>query len=856
MRNLKNFISLNKRTNFRILLSTSLIAVFGAVSLFLMQPMAQMQDASPASTSKKPRTAPIDTPPSNLNPRDQELADKAAYQNQLKLSLPSEFDLLKSQAPALTQMLTGTIAANAPTFNRPLSFSQGGTCGLSGVGTAVHYKAVPFTLSCMSRVQISLLAADGATVTPASADTYLILYGPGGFNPANACANAITANDDSGSPLSKITTATPLAPGNYTAVVTTFDNEPGDLPYTFSAVQIDTCGNGGGGACTPSSNIIQDGGFEANGDDGTNFFWNTTSTAFDTSLCTLAACGTGGGSATPRTGNGWTWFDGTGDGTDAEDGSVSQSVTIPTGATATLNYYLRVGAVTAPSTSTLKVQVDGMTVQTITEPAAAEAAYTLRTVNLSAFANGASHVVSFVYNRPAGTTGSDNFTIDDVSLAIACAAPTGADLSITNVDTPDTVAPGNIIVYTFLLTNKGPAAANNVTFRTVIPTNTTYNLFLQSDDPGLSCTTPVVGGTGSVNCTIASLPVGTRQFKLRVVVNPGTPVDTIITSRADVTLTQTDPTPLDNTSITTTRVGASSGGVTPPARCLTKALDYDGDRRADFGIFRPSTNFVYINSSAAPDNLTFTGRPFGDATTDFAAPGDYDGDGKTDLAVWRSTNGVFYVIRSSDNTSIAVQFGQNGDQPVARDYDGDCKTDFAVVRKSGGVLTWYILNSGSNNSFRAEQFGSAADVIAPGDYDGDGKSDLAVFRGTGDDPATFFVKQSRDGFTSRQFGLFSDLVVPGDYDGDGKTDFAVVRTGTAFQWYVLRSSDNQFFTRQLGGGSDFMTQADYDGDGKTDVSVFRPQTGIFYVIRSSDNGLTQRQFGQNGDYPIANYDTH
>ena len=624
-------------------------------------------------------------------------------------------------------------------------------------------------------------------------------------------------------------------------------------------MEIDTCGGGGGGGtCTPSSNIITDGGFELTSDDDlTNPFWNSTSTALGTSLCTISACGTGNGTANPRTGNGWTWFDGTLDGTNAEVGTVSQTVTIPTGATATLNYYLRVGAVTAPSNSTLQVKVDGMTVQTINEPAVAEAAYTLRTVNLSAFANGASHVVSFNYNRPAGTTGSDNFTIDDVSLAIACAAPTGADLSITNVDTPDTVSPGNIITYTFLLTNKGPAAANNVTFRTAIPTNTTYNLFLQADDPGLSCTTPAVGGVGSVNCTIASLPVGTRQFKLRVVVNPGTPVDTIITSRADVSLTQTDPTPLDNTSIATTRVGAGTGGgVTPPTPCLTKTLDFDGDRRADYAVFRTSTNFVYVNSSAAPNNLTFTGRPFGDAATDTAVPGDYDGDGKTDLAVWRGTTGIFYVIRSSDNTSIAVQFGQTGDIPVARDYDGDCKTDFAVVRNSGGVLTWYILNSGSNNSFRSEVYGATGDIVAPGDYDGDGKSDLAVFRGTGDNPATFYVKQSSGSFTSRQFGLFSDLVVPGDYDGDGKTDFAVVRAGTSYQWYVLRSSDNQFFTRQLGGGSDFMTQADYDGDGKTDVSVFRPQTGIFYVIRSSDNGVTERQFGQNGDYPIANFDTH
>ena len=425
-----------------------------------------------------------------------------------------------------------------------------------------------------------------------------------------------------------------------------------------------------------------------------------------------------------------------------------------------------------------------------------------------------------------------------------------ADLSLTDVDTPDSVSPGININYSFVLTNNGPGNAANVNFTTAIPTNTTFVLFLQSLDPGFTCTTPAAGGMGSVNCTIASLPPGSVLFKLVVKVNPGTPQDTIIFSRADVTASGTDPTPLNNIATTITRVSGM------PALCLNRTLDFTGDGRADYAVFRPSNNFWFINPSSAASNLTFTGRAFGDAGTDILTPGDYDGDGKTDLAVWRVTNGTFYVLRSSDNTVVVRQFGQNGDQPVARDYDGDCKTDFAVVRQVGGSLVWYILNSGSGNSFRSEAFGSNNDIVAPGDYDGDGKYDLAVFRGTGDQPATFFVKRSSGGFTSQQFGIGSDLVVPGDYDGDGKTDFAVVRTGSSYRWFVLRSSNNSLYSVQLGATPDLTTQADYDGDGKTDVSVYRQATGRFYVIRSTDGGLTERQFGQNGDFPVANFDTH
>jgi hypothetical protein len=170
-------------------------------------------------------------------------------------------------------------------------------------------------------------------------------------------------------------------------------------------------------SCTPNANVVVDGGFEATTGTGTNPNWVSTSTAFGTSLCTAAACGT---NTTPRTGNGWVWFDGTANGTAAEAGTAQQTITIPQGSTATLNFYLRVFTAAAPASSTLTVTVDGAVVQTINEPAASEAAYTLRTVDLSAFANGQPRVLRFNYNRPGGLTNSDNFLIDDVTLSTVC----------------------------------------------------------------------------------------------------------------------------------------------------------------------------------------------------------------------------------------------------------------------------------------------------------------------------------------------------------------------------------------------------------------------------------------------------
>ncbi len=287
---------------------------------------------------------------------------------------------------------------------------------------------------------------------------------------------------------------------------------------------------------------------------------------------------------------------------------------------------------------------------------------------------------------------------------------------------------------------------------------------------------------------------------------------------------------------------------------LSSVLDFDGDRRSDYSVFRTTNNTWYVRRSS---DGGFFGQPFGQSQTDTLTPADYDGDGRTDISVFRNTNGTFYTLRSSDNALAVVQFGAAGDEPVSRDYDGNGRADYAVVRRAGGAMIWYVLTNPATHTFTGAQFGLATDATAPGDYDGDGRFDLAVYRGSGNSPATFYVQRSTAGFTAVQFGLGSDLVVPGDYDGDGKTDYAVVRTGTSYNWYVLRSSNGGFFTVQLGSKPDIPAQADYDGDGRTDVTVFVQELGTFYTARSGSNGaVTTQQFGSNGDVPVASYDTH
>ncbi len=126
---------------------------------------------------------------------------------------------------------------------------------------------------------------------------------------------------------------------------------------------------------------------------------------------------------------------------------------------------------------------------------------------------------------------------------------------------------------------------------------------------------------------------------------------------------------------------------------------------------------IWIDIKASPQKGNLGGP------NDIAVPGDYDGGGKSDIAIWRPENGTWYIIRSSDQGLVQVQWGGRGDIPVFGDFDGDGKADIAVWRPSNGY--WYIINS-SDQNVAYVQWGGEGDIPVSGDFDGDGKTDIAV----------------------------------------------------------------------------------------------------------------------------------
>jgi hypothetical protein len=297
-----------------------------------------------------------------------------------------------------------------------------------------------------------------------------------------------------------------------------------------------------------AAELVRDGGFEEAVDAGNGVLdspdWTEADSLFDSPLCNEDLCGTGAGSAGPHSGDQWAWFGGAS--TAGQTGSLSQDVTIPAG-TASLTYWFRNGVVNAPFDATLTVKVDGTTVKTHTEAATAEPAYTQQTVDISTFADGASHTLSFNYLN--GATGTTNMTVDDVSIDASGAATT-ATPTVTGV------------------TPAGPSSSTTPKVTGTAEAGTTVRLY-----PNSTCSGPSIGSGSAADFAgtgiTATVPTGATTTIFARALKTGQASSACSTTSVTYVNDSTSP----NTSITS----SPPGGV---AKSLTVSIGFSSSEAA------------------------------------------------------------------------------------------------------------------------------------------------------------------------------------------------------------------------------------------------------------------------------------
>lgn len=151
-------------------------------------------------------------------------------------------------------------------------------------------------------------------------------------------------------------------------------------------------------------------------------------------------------------------------------------------------------------------------------------------------------------------------------LAFAATAATAqsASLSVTKNADVATAAPGDPVTFTLVVGNEGPDDALAVDLADALPPELLFQSL--ASPAGWSCTTPAVGTSGTVDCTLADFPPGSAVFTVVATVAPATTAGTVLSNQATVTSTTADPDSSDNEATADVTVTAAAGG----ALTLTK----------------------------------------------------------------------------------------------------------------------------------------------------------------------------------------------------------------------------------------------------------------------------------------------
>ncbi len=300
-------------------------------------------------------------------------------------------------------------------------------------------------------------------------------------------------------------------------------------------------------------NVVLDPGFEAGGN-GDSPNWAELSTSFGSPLCTLATCGSGGGTAGPRSGNVWAWFGGAPAGSPADTSSLQQSVIIPAGSTK-LEFQTRFGFCSGGAADYLRVLIDGTEVfrQDSNYSSCGETSYVQNEIDVSALADGTLHALRF--EASTGGMGShSNFGLDDVAIISGAVCGTGtADLAIVqNSDVGGgALFVGGAVAIALRITNHGPGAASSIHVTDSLPAQLAFS--------SSTCGATVSGTEVSFGIpTLASGEDYTCNLTATV-----SATGTMVNSASVVAATPPDPNPANNTS--TAQIGASGGALASTA---------------------------------------------------------------------------------------------------------------------------------------------------------------------------------------------------------------------------------------------------------------------------------------------------
>ncbi|HUN88098.1 MAG TPA: C25 family cysteine peptidase [Terriglobales bacterium] len=149
-------------------------------------------------------------------------------------------------------------------------------------------------------------------------------------------------------------------------------------------------------------------------------------------------------------------------------------------------------------------------------------------------------------------TGNDSVTVNPSIGAYA-------DLSLASSASPSLVADNGVLTFTHVMTNNGLSDATGPMFTTVIPAGVNFTFQSIAVPTGWSCSTPAVGGTGTISCVATVLTAGSQAtFTVATKVGATVANGTTLTTNAAVNAITPDPAAYNNFTTTSAVVGTAA----------------------------------------------------------------------------------------------------------------------------------------------------------------------------------------------------------------------------------------------------------------------------------------------------------
>jgi len=348
-----------------------------------------------------------------------------------------------------------------------------------------------------------------------------------------------------------------------------------------------------------------------------------------------------------------------------------------------------------------------------------------RSYDIAAFASANTRIRFRINNLYGG--GNESFRLDFVEIDYTIIL-SGAELAITQVDTPDPVNVATPLNYALTIANNGPDIATGTTVTTTLPAGTTF----QSASASLGGCTQA---SGTVTCVLGTLPVGASET-VNVTVTAPFSVGTI-THAASVTANETDPISGNNSSSESTTVqnlnvnqlcylvadaGGGNGGNDlftridtadfNPATNETNIGTGTGTSSIEAIAFNSANGAVYAANSNRLGTLNLTSGVFQPLPQTFGVGGGAVGNinfSNIDGLTYDATNGVMYGSHARGGSDLLFQinmatgahvpnaFGAGVDYVVIAPVFGNTIVDDIAVDPTTGVMYASVNGGGSTD---------------------------------------------------------------------------------------------------------------------------------------------------------------